>query len=1229
MFLHLTVFLLDKYPKKEETTKTEADEGRQHRIDAVLEKAGLASKEDKESYCQALSFNLSGYTVVYARDIDELMINPYNPEITMAWDGNTDFQFCFDFYALITYITEYFTKDDNGVVKIMVDTMKASDCVDLKDQMKLLMNTWIKNRQMGECEAVYHLNRDFKFRDSDTKCIFVQTCQRNERSKILKNVTGKEEYANIPKIGVENHVGGEYVEQYDVNSKYERRDIDGNPELDDLSFSHMAKMYGAFWGKGDSNKESKSDEEDRDEDTNEDVGQNNENIEKDVNEEVEDISRLYGHYGLEGEDIETTKEGISDEKFKHVLKYPLQEGEGHLLPKIFKLKDPFPGEPPYMKIRRKPAVLRFHKYNAERNPDAYWYSEALLYLPHRDETDLQNKIAEAKEDVNGAWVAFVNRISHVKAQVMEYIEDNEEARLQAAEMFIDNALTGEFMDPQGEQENDEDKVEAIIQREEFEHLDPETSLEHVENVFEKRFRHIEVRPLVELRIKARRLDLYQRKVLEIGIRHARALVKARGGKNPPPQTSPLVMVDGAAGAGKSCTINILNEILRLILQQPGDNPDCPYILLCAPTGTAAVNVKGQTLHTAFGFTWGDQHLSLSDKSRDTKRALFKNLKFLIIDEISMVRADQLLQIDLRLREITMRPNRLFGGVSLFFFGDIMQLKPVKGAYIWLQPRNSEFHQAFFVQSHWEQFEVISLVENHRQEGDKEFANILNRTRVGENTESDMEVLQSRVRPEGHPDLRGATVIASTHRVVNKYNRLALDQIAAEQVGIEAINSHNNIQNFRPKINEKKGTVGPTAYLQTLQVKRGCRVMMIDNIDISDCLCNGSTGTLIAIIKDSQRQVKYLMVQFDNKDSGQEMRRGHPELSKAFPGCTPLNKQIISYTTSANAKGFRSNTAIVKQFPLIICFASTTHKIQGQTIIAPRKVAVDLRTVFGANQAYVMLGRVQQLDQLYIIGSLPENKIYVDKNALEQLEIMKNKSLNENRPMWEKNSDRLIRIYYHNIQSIRDKTEDIKRDTIPFFADVMIFAETWLEINTCSIDAELQLEHYSLNLNSTGRGKGLAVYFRESKFQVTKEITNHDHQISKLESENLTVITLYRSKASRALAEQLRKMIPANGNCLVIGDLNICSMDHPDHNIFEMFKTCGLWLLINEATHLKGGHIDQAWIRCETGKYKLSLYSPYYTCRDHDALLFTLFDTKTEEGKWLMINFDSNDDFYRK
>ena len=67
------------------------------------------------------------------------------------------------------------------------------------------------------------------------------------------------------------------------------------------------------------------------------------------------------------------------------------------------------------------------------------------------------------------------------------------------------------------------------------------------------------------------------------------------------------MIDGAAGSGKSCTINILKEFITLIMQQSGDSLDHPHVILCAPTGTAAVNISGQTLHSAFGFTFGKEH----------------------------------------------------------------------------------------------------------------------------------------------------------------------------------------------------------------------------------------------------------------------------------------------------------------------------------------------------------------------------------------------------------------------------------------------------------------------------------------------------------------------------------------------------------------------------------------------------------------------------------------------
>ena len=311
----------------------------------------------------------------------------------------------------------------------------------------------------------------------------------------------------------------------------------------------------------------------------------------------------------------------------------------------------------------------------------------------------------------------------------------------------------------------------------------------------------------------------------------------------------------------------------------------------------------------------------------------------------------------------MRPNKLFGGVAIFLFGDIMQLKPVQGRYIWCQPKRMEYLQAFLVQPHWEQFSVISLVENHRQEGDVEYANILNRIRVGEHTEEDINILQQRVRPEGHQDMKGSLVIASTHATVNKHNVIGLQQLHTELFILEAINSHSNIPNFKPKINPKKLTVESTAYVQTLKVREGCRVMLIDNIDVQDSLCNGSIGTVRHILKYKNEDVKVILVEFDNINSGRELQRRHPNYAKMFPGCTPILRQAHKYTTSKNSKGAKSNTATVFQFPLILAFSSTTHTIQGLTVYSPRKVSVDLRSVFGPHQAYVMLGRVQGRDDL--------------------------------------------------------------------------------------------------------------------------------------------------------------------------------------------------------------------------------------------------------------------------
>ena len=131
------------------------------------------------------------------------------------------------------------------------------------------------------------------------------------------------------------------------------------------------------------------------------------------------------------------------------------------------------------------------------------------------------------------------------------------------------------------------------------------------------------------------------------------------------------MVHGGAGAGKLTVIKVLAQWMQKTLQKEGDEVECPCVIKTAFTGTAASNIEGQTLHASFGFAFDNKHYSLSDKSRDQKKAALKNLKVVIIDEVSMMKSDMLYQLDLRLQEITGRIGIPFGGIAIFTFGDMM------------------------------------------------------------------------------------------------------------------------------------------------------------------------------------------------------------------------------------------------------------------------------------------------------------------------------------------------------------------------------------------------------------------------------------------------------------------------------------------------------------------------------------------------------------------------------
>ena len=233
--------ILEEYPKDLDISKELYELNRKKRIIKLLNIAGFQSDEELQQYEEALKFSTPGYSIVLERDIDEIFVNSYNPEWARAWNGNTDLQVCFDYFAVITYITEYYCKDDSGMMTKIVEMLKNSECETLKEKMILVMNTFISARQMGECEAYYKIMPDLHLKDSNVSTVFVPTSKKELRSKFMIRVDEKEEYNGREKKKILNKEGW-YVEKYDIIDKYVRRDKTCQAS-DDLCPAQFLKMF--------------------------------------------------------------------------------------------------------------------------------------------------------------------------------------------------------------------------------------------------------------------------------------------------------------------------------------------------------------------------------------------------------------------------------------------------------------------------------------------------------------------------------------------------------------------------------------------------------------------------------------------------------------------------------------------------------------------------------------------------------------------------------------------------------------------------------------------------------------------------------------------------------------------------------------------------------------------------------------------------------------------------
>ena len=617
------------------------------------------------------------------------------------------------------------------------------------------------------------------------------------------------------------------------------------------------------------------------------------------------------------------------------------------------------------------------------------------------------------------------------------------------------------------------------------------------------------------------------------------------------------MVHGGAGSGKSKVIHSLYTMMSSIFKQPGDDPCCPYVVLSSFTGAASANIGGQTLHSLFGFKFGNSFLSMTEKQRAEKRNLFRNLRCIIVDEISMVSADLFYNLDLRLREITMVDD-IMGGLSVFIFGDLFQLQPPKARYVFEEPKNKEHAMVFRLRNLWRQFRIVHLEENHRQGEDKQYGDLLNRVRVGLHTEEDIDLLRSRVVPQNDPALNDSIHIYGTNAKVNSRNNAKLKEIPGALIEIKAQNQSRTIKKFS---RNNSGCIMNTPFQAVLKLKINAEVVLVHNICTLDGLTNGARGVLVAIEKDGNT-VKRMLVKFHNPEHGKGQREKNP--SYRYPDATYIDPVLWPYFIGGA-------TATVFQFPLKGAAAITSHKIQvqrrikrlnlsdiylgqiilehisdscnfqGQTVSKPNSLVIDVASSHQAGMVYVMLSRCCSLQQLSIIDDFDPDKIKVNEKVLEEAKRMWKKCLNRNPEHWMDLKVKGLRVSSLNVRSLCKHVEDVRSDPYLMQADLLGLQESWLTPDD-ERQERYELDGYNSFFLSQGRGKGLVVYVRGGLRVEDARHHNGTHlQMMKICLLDLDVIFIYRSSDEpfSSVVHYLKDLLNNTKTTLLIGDINYC------------------------------------------------------------------------------------------
>lgn len=421
------------------------------------------------------------------------------------------------------------------------------------------------------------------------------------------------------------------------------------------------------------------------------------------------------------------------------------------------------------------------------------------------------------------------------------------------------------------------------------------------------------------------------------------------------RTGVNVFLTGKAGTGKTTFLHRLKE------RSP------KRMVVVAPTGVAAINAGGVTIHSFFQFPLAPYIPNTSFRGSDEKyrfskekKNIIRTLDLLVIDEISMVRADLLDQIDAVLR-LHKDKNLPFGGVQLLMIGDLSQLAPVVKESEWAMLREYYATPYFFGSLALQQTQHVTIELSHvYRQTDHTFINILNEVRENRLTTESLALLNARVKRQQTTDygqqseehsefkiqnseLTDGTIRLTTHNATaNRYNEERMDALKTPRFSFKATVTGNFPETSYPAE-------------ETLVLKKGCQVMFLKNDSQGSRYYNGKLGE-VTFVDGSKIRVRGLE---DNTEVEVE-----PEVWTN-----------AHYVIDKESKEIREEIeGEFCQYPLRLAWAITVHKSQGLTF---ERAVLDVNAAFAAGQVYVALSRLRSLEGLVLTAPLSASAVLTD------------------------------------------------------------------------------------------------------------------------------------------------------------------------------------------------------------------------------------------------------------